>query len=109
MARIDKAWVVVRGTAGTALTGCIGVTVNSGGSIVPAGSANAKGIVCLPGTIAAGRVVGMVTRGEIIEFGGSAGQSVYAGSTTGTLTATTATGSTLVGYCVEGDRFVVQM
>lgn len=108
-ARIDKAHVIVRGPAGTALTGLIGVTINSGGSVVPAGSANAIGVVCLPGTIAAGRTVGFMTRGEIIGFGGSAGQSVFAGSNAGSLSATTATGSTKVGYCVEGDRFVVQM
>lgn len=109
MSRIDKAWVVVRGTAGTALTGVAGVAINSGGSVVYAGSANAIGVVCLPGTIAAGRVVGILTRGEIVEFGGSAGQSVYAGSNAGSLAATSATGSTKVGYCVEADRFVVQM
>lgn len=109
MARIDKAWVVVRGTAGTALTGLAGVTINSGGSVVYAGSANAVGVVCLPGTIAAGRVVGILTRGEIIEYGGSAGGVIYAGSTTGSLSATSAATSTKVGYTVEGDRLIVQM
>jgi hypothetical protein len=109
MARIDKAWVVVRGTAGTALTGTKGVAVNSGGSVVPAGSANCIGVICLPGTIAAGRVVDILLRGEIVEYGGSAGASVFAGSNSGSLSNSSATGSTAVGFTIEGDRLVVAL
>lgn len=109
MARIDKVTMVVRGTAGTALTGLLGVTVNSGGSVVPSGSANAVGVVCLPGTIAAGRVVDILCSGEIVEYGGSAGATVYAGSNSGSLANSTATGSTKIGWTVEGGRLVVRV
>jgi len=109
MARIDKAHFVFRGTAGTALTGIIGVTVNTGGSVVPAGSANARGIVVLPGTIAAGRVVGVLRHGEVVEFGGTAGTKYYAALTTGSIGTAAAADSTFVGFTVEGDRLIVTM
>lgn len=110
MARIDKAWQVVRAPAGTALSGCIGVRIASGGSVFPAGTAageNAIGVVCLPGTIAAGDPVGVLTRGEIVEFGGGAGSAYYAG-VGGTLSTTT-TNATKVGTTIEGSRLVVLM
>jgi hypothetical protein len=110
LARIDKAWNIFRAPAGTALTGVLGVVVNSGGSVVPAGTAagsGAQGLVVLPGTIAAGRVVGVLTRGEVVEFGGSAGSAYYAGA--GGSVSTTSTNATQVGFTVEGDRLVVTM
>lgn len=110
MARIDKVTMIVRATAGTALTGVLGVMVNSGGSVVPAGTAAADqafGVVCLPGTIAAGSPVGVLIAGELVEFGGSAGSVYYAG-VGGTLS-TTSTNSAKVGTTIEGSRLVVHM
>ena len=106
MARIDKVDQIVRATAGTALVGTRTVRLNAGGSVIYAGSADALGVVCLPGTISAGRPVGVLVRGEIVEYGGSAGGTIY--STAGGTLATTS-GGTLVGFTVEGDRLVVTM
>jgi hypothetical protein len=110
MARIDKATQVVRALAGTALTGVLGVVINSGGSAVPSGTAagsGAVGIVVLPGTTAAGHPVGILVAGEVVEFGGSAGSIYYAG--TGGTVSLTSTNATKVGWTVEGDRLVVRM
>jgi hypothetical protein len=110
VARIDKAWFVVRGIAGTALTGLIGVYFGTGGSVLPAGTAAglaADGVVCIPGTIQAGAPVGVLREGEIVEFGGSAASIYYAGST-GTL-GTVSTNATKIGKTVEGDRLVVSL
>ena len=110
MARIDKAWVVVRGIAGTALTGFIGVYFGAGGSVLPAGTgagSAADGVVVLPGTIAAGRPVGVLKQGEVVEFGGSAGSIYYAG-VAGSISATS-TNATKVGKTVEGDRIVISL
>lgn len=110
MARIDKAWIMVRATAGTALTGLLGVRVGSGGSIFPSGTAlvdRAFGVVCLPGTIAAGEPVGVMKRGEIVEFGGSAGSVYYAGAN-GSVSLTS-TDSQKVGTTIEGSRLVVEL
>lgn len=110
MARIDKVVQVVRATAGTALTGVLGVRINSGGSVVPSGTAageGAFGVVCLPGTIAAGKPVGVIKRGELVEFGGSAGSPYYAG-VDGSVSLTT-TNATKVGTTIEGDRLVIEL
>lgn len=108
MARIDKVVQLVRGTAGASLTGLLGVKFNAGGSVVAAtGSTDTIGVVCLPGTIAAGYPVGVLTRGEIVEFGGSAGSTYYSPAG-GTLTTASAS-ATRVGYTVEGSRLVVAM
>jgi hypothetical protein len=110
MARIDKLWVAARATAGTALTGVLGVLPNAGGSVVPAGTAvgsAAVGVVCIPGTIAAGKPVAVMIKGEIVEFGGSAGSLYYAGA--GGSLSLTSTNATKVGFTLEGDRLVVSM
>jgi hypothetical protein len=109
VARIDKAWMVVRGTAGTALTGLLGVKPNAGGSIVPCGSSDALGVVVLPGTISAGRPVSVLVRGEVVEFGGTAGTKYYASNGGAGTLVTSATNTSLVGYTIEGDRLVVTM
>jgi hypothetical protein len=109
MARIDKVTQIVRATAGTALTGVKGVTMNAGGSVVPCGSADAYGVVCLPGTVAAGDPVGVLISGEIVEFSGVAGAKIYATITTGAVGTATAADATRVGFCVEASRLVVNM
>lgn len=108
MARIDKVTMVVRAIAGTALTGIKGVRFDTDGSVIYAGTAAgqaAVGVVCLPGTIADGEPVGVIVRGEIVEFGGSAGSAYYAGE--GGTVSLTSTNATQVGTTVEGDRLVV--
>lgn len=110
MARIDQLMVHHRALCGTALTGILGVRVNSGGSVVPSGTATGEGaqaIICHPGTTAAGKPIAIVKRGEIVEFGGSPGTNYYAG--VGGSIGTTSTNATLVGHTIEGDRLVVTL
>ena len=107
MARIDKVTQIVRAPAGTALTGLVGVKLNAGGSVVPAGTSDALGVVCVNGTIAASRIVGILLRGEVVEMGGSIATSYYAAP--GGAVGTAAANGTLVGFTVEGDRLVVTM
>lgn len=106
MARIDKVVQIVRATAGTVLSGLQAVALNAGGSVVLAGTANARGVTCVSGTISAGRPVGMLIRGEVVEFGGAAAADYYssAGGTVGTAVATSK-----VGFTVEADRLIVNM
>lgn len=111
MARYDKVHMLVRAPAGTALAtaGAVSaVKLNAGGSVVLAGTADALGVIIVPGTVAAGHVVGILLRGEVVEFGGSAGKGYYAqaGGTVGTANPTT---DTSIGFTVEADRLVVTM
>lgn len=106
MSRIDKVNFLVRAIAGTALTGFLPVKKDAGGSIVVSGTADAWGVVCLPGTIAAGRPVGVLLQGEVVEFGGSAATAYYA--TAGGSIEDTA-GGTKIGETIEGDRLIVNM
>lgn len=106
MARIDKAHIVVRAPAGTALTGTRAVKLNSGGSIIYSGSNDAVGVICIPGTIEAGRAASFLRAGEIVEYGGGAGSLIYA-LASGSIGTTS--GGTQLGFTVEGDRFVVAM
>lgn len=106
MARIDKVTQVVRAPAGTALTGLLAVKINSGGSVIPSGTADAVGVICIPGTIAAGRPCSVLVRGEIVEAGLGAGSAVYV-TAGGTLGYTA--GGNSVGFTVEGNRLVVTM
>jgi hypothetical protein len=88
----------------------MGVKLNSGGSVIPSGTAAADkaiGLVFAAGSAAAGEVVSVLTRGEIVEFGGSVGTKYYAG--TGGVVGTASTNTQLVGTTVEGDRLVVLM
>ena len=110
MARYDKTHVVIRGIAGTALTGLLGVRF-SAGSVLPSGTAageEADGVVCIPnGTILAGRPVGVLTHGEIVEFGGSVSTDYYAGVAGSVGTAST--NATKIGQTIEGDRLIVHV
>jgi hypothetical protein len=78
----------------------------TGGSVVPAGTADALGVTCPGGTIQAGYPVGILLSGEIVEFGGTTSTKYYAqaGGTIGTTVS-----PTLVGFTVEGGRLVVNM
>ena len=107
MARIDKVAQIVRAPAGTALTGLVAVTLNAGGSVIPSGTSNCVGVICVPGTISAGGIVGVLTHGEVVEAGLSAGQ-IYYGGPSGTIT-TTSTSAVKIGFSVEASRLVVDM
>jgi len=107
MARIDKIMVSHRATAGASLTGVMGVKVNAGGSVVACGVSDALAVVCVQGTIAAGKPVSMLKRAELVEFGGVAGSPYYAAS--GGALGTAAASATLVGFTIEGDRLVISM
>lgn len=109
MTRIDKVLVSFRGTAGTALTGTFGAKLNAGGSVIPAGTAadDAKGVCCIPGTIAAGQPVSVLMHGELVEFSGAAGTTYYSTGTGGSIG--TATTGTKIGFTVEASRLVIAM
>lgn len=106
MARIDKVNIIVRATAGTVLSGVQAVTLDAGGSVVLAGTADAWGVTCPGGTIQAGSPVGVLKSGEIVEFSGVAGTDYYAqaGGTIGT-----ASQPSSVGKTVEASRLVVSI
>lgn len=107
MARIDKVTQIVRAPAGTAIPGGVVTSVKlSGGSVVPAGTADALGVCCPGGTIAAGYPVGILLAGEIVEFGGTTSSKYYA-QASGSVGTTTS--PTLIGFTVEGGRLVVNM
>lgn len=106
MARIDKVTQNFRAKAGTTLTGLLGVVVDAGGSVFPSGTADAQGVICLPGTIAAGEVVSALRSGEIVEFDGAAGTEYFAGDL-GVIDTTS--GGKSVGFTVEADRLVVDL
>lgn len=109
MARIDKVVQIVRGIAGTVFPGSTVTPVRfSAGSVVIAGTAagtNPEGVVCPGGTIQAGEAIGVLMRGEIVEFGGSASTIYYGGSVMGTVS----TNAAKVGVTVEANRLVVKM
>lgn len=106
MARIDKITSSFRAIAGTALTGVLGVKLNAGGSVVPSGTpADAIGVVCPTGTIAAGKPVTVIQRGELTEFGGTIAGTFYAGAS-GSVSVTS-TNAQKIGYTVEADRLVI--
>jgi hypothetical protein len=107
MARIDKVTMVVRAPAGTALTGLKAVKIDAGGSVIYSGTADAIGVVCIPGTISAGRPCSVLVRGEIVEAGLGSGSVVYAMTGGGTIGYTA--GGSRIGFTVEGDRLVVTM
>jgi hypothetical protein len=111
VARYDKVHFIVRAPAGTAIaTGGVVRTVklNAGGSVVYAGTADALGVVVNAGTIAAGHTIGILLKGEIIEFGGVAGVGYYA-QASGSVGTANPTTDTKVGFTVEADRLVVNM
>ena len=107
MARIDKVAFSFRAPAGESLTGVLAVKLNTAGAVVRAGSAEAIGVVCLPGTIATGRPVSVLRNAEIVEFGGTTGGLYYAVGTAGSIGSTA--GGTFVGVAVEADRLVVAL
>lgn len=116
MARIDKVIQVVRGKAGTAFAAngsVIAVGVGAGGSIFPAGTTEALGVLIVNakrgpyGTaVAAGDRVDILRIGEVVEFGGTAGDDIFAGADGALGTS----GSVKIGVVMDGgQRLVVTM
>jgi hypothetical protein len=116
MARIDKVIQVVRGKAGTAFAAdgnVVAVAVGTGGSIFPAGTAEALGVLIVNAkrgpygsVVAAGDRVDVLRIGEVVEFGGTAGDNIYAGAAGALATS----GSVFVGTVMDGgQRLVVTM
>lgn len=116
MARIDKVIQVVRGKAGTAFAadGLVkAVHFGSGGSVFPAGTATCEGIMIVNAkrgpygsAVVAGDRVDVLRIGEVVEFGGTAGDIIYAGAAG----AYAASGGTRIGFVADGgNRLVVTM
>ena len=117
MARIDKVVQIVRGNAGTVFAADgipKGVVFGAGGSVVPSGAADAEGILIVNanrgpyGTaVPAGERVDVLVQGEIVEFGGTAGDAIFAGAN-GALS-TTNTGKKVGKVLDGGQRLTVNM
>lgn len=119
MARIDKALQIVRGKAGTAFasTGsAIGVRFNTGGSVVLGNASSCDGVLVTNKNRAAygtalvvGDRVDVLKRGEVVEFGGTAGDRIECDAS-GNLVAGSLTSATYVGVVLDGgDRLLVEM
>lgn len=108
--------MVVRGKAGTAFAadGLIkAVHFGSGGSVFPAGTATCEGIMIVNAkrgpygsAVVAGDRVDVLRLGEVVEFGGTAGDFIYAGAAGALATS----GSVPIGFVADGgNRLVVTM
>jgi len=96
--------------AGTIAVSPIGVGLDNAGRVVPgAGTSGVVGVLVLSSDKKAGDVVDVMTDGEIVEAGGSAGTIITADTTTGALgtTAPDAT-HTRVGFVAEAGRLIVR-
>lgn len=98
----------------------IGVGLNSSGQVVRgAGNSGVTGVLVLTKAWKAGTIVDVMTHGEIVEFGptagtpgtdfGVAGTSYFAASADGVINSTSAAGKTKVGHTVEGRRLIVRV
>lgn len=117
MARIDKtdsAVGVIRAPLAGAWTGSatpkgVGLDAN-GRMVVGAGQSGIVGVICQPRNKAAGDIVDIIKLGELVEFGGVAGSTYTADTTTGVIATTAADATHIkVGFTVEANRFVVQV
>lgn len=98
------------------------VGLNSSGQVVKgAGQTGIRGVLVLTKAYKAGKVVDVMTDGEVIEFAptattpgagyGAAGTSYYGDTSTGAIGVTGSTGGTKVnvGYTVEASRLIVHV
>lgn len=97
-----------------------GVGLNASGQVVKgAGQSGIVGVLVLTKAWGAGTVVDVMTGGEIVEFGptagtpgtdfGTAGTVWYANNTTGAIVDDETAGFTRVGHTVEGTRLIVRV
>lgn len=91
-------------------TGPIGVGLDAQGRVVAgAGNTGIRGVLCLHSNKKAGDIVDVMTAGELVEAGGTAGTSYTANTTTGAITNAAASASQIaIGITVEADRLVVR-
>lgn len=116
MARIDKYQPTAggfRAPLNAAYTGAvapIGVGINSSGRVVVgAGQTGIVGVICSPYDKAAGDTIDVMTNGELVEFGGAAGTTYTANTTTGVISTGAASATQVpVGFTVEADRLIVR-
>jgi hypothetical protein len=116
MARIDKYQPTAggfRAPLNAAYTGAvapIGVGINSSGRVVVgAGQTGIVGVICSPYDKAAGDIIDVMTNGELVEFGGAAGTTYTANTTTGVISTGAASATQVpVGFTVEADRLIVR-
>lgn len=117
MARIDKYDPIsggFRAPLAAAYTGAaapIAVGLNASGQVVTPTDSNCGivGVICSPYDKAAGDVIDVMTAGELVEFGGSAGTVYTANTTTGVISTTAASATqTPIGFTVEADRLIVR-
>lgn len=92
-------------------TAPIAVGHDTNGRVVPgAGNTGIRGVICLSSKAAAGDVVDVMTDGEIVDIGGTAGTSYTANTTTGVISNAAASASQIpVGHTVEVGRLVVRV
>lgn len=90
----------------------VGVGLDTSGRVVPgAGNTGIVGVLCLPRNVKAGDIVDVMTDGEILEIGGTAGTTYYINTTTGALETTAPAAGTnkpKAGHTVEAGRLVVR-
>lgn len=117
MARIDKYDPIsggFRAPLNAAYTGAaapIGVGLNASGRVVAgAGATGIIGVVTSPYDKDAGDTVDVMTNGELVEFGGTAGTVYTANTTTGVISTTAKSATQIpVGFTVEADRLIVRI
>ena len=96
------------------------VGINNSGQVVKgAGQSGVTGVLILTMVRKAGAIVDVMTDGEIVEFGptagapgtdfGAAGTSYFANTTTGVISTTSGVGTVKVGHTVEAKRLIVHV
>lgn len=84
----------------------IGVGLDASGNVVPgAGQSGVVGAVVVTREMNAGDIVDVMTDGEVVEAGLTAGTAYYAANADG---AVATTGDVYLGHTVEADRLVVR-
>lgn len=87
----------------------VGVGLDSKGAVVKgAGQTGLVGVIVLTEEIKSRQIVDVMTGGEIVAFGGTAGTVYYADPATGVVNATAGAGKYRVGHTVRPDRLVVR-
>lgn len=85
-----------------------GVGLNANGQVVlGGGNTGVKGVLVLTGPKNAGDVVDVMTDGEMVEAGLTAGTNYYAAVASGNVGTTNT--DTYVGHTVEADRLIVRV
>lgn len=94
-----------------------GVSLNASGHVLLGGGGNTDiaGVLVVTEAFTAGTVIDVMTDGELVEFGGTAGTIYYTRHDTGALTTNSdpagdgSIATTRVGHTVEADRLIVRV